>query len=136
MSVSYTHLDVYKRQTLKCSVNGYLTNKEQLLRQIRYAEKTNMDEAQKRYHSIGCTEHHLGCAIDIMCVSSSSTGKNKGFQWILDNAHNYGFVARKSEKDIESMTYIHTRYVGDKEVAGQIYTEGWNVAEYLMNINV
>lgn len=122
--------------TLKCSVNGYLTNKEQLLRQIRYAEKTNMDEAQKRYHSIGCTEHHLGCAIDIMCVSSSSTGKNKGFQWILDNAHNYGFVARKSEKDIESMTYIHTRYVGDKEVAGQIYTEGWNVAEYLMNINV
>ena len=72
-------------------------------------------QANKKILPAGCSEHNAGIAIDI--VSASSDFENtKEYQWLVDNAHNYGFILRYPE-DKEAITGVdfqpwHWRFVG------------------------
>lgn len=72
-------------------------------------------QANKKILPAGCSEHNAGLAIDI--VSASSDFENtKEYQWLVDNAHNYGFILRYPA-DKETITGVdfqpwHWRFVG------------------------
>ena len=72
-------------------------------------------QANKKILPAGCSEHNAGMAIDI--VSASSDFENtKEYQWLVDNAQNYGFVLRYPA-DKEAITGVdfqpwHWRFVG------------------------
>mgnify|MGYP002582595254 FL=1 len=56
-----------------------------------------------------------------------------GYEWILNNAHKYGFILRypKDKVDVTRYGYEswHFRYVG-KEAAKVIYDNDWTLEEY------
>lgn len=63
----------------------------------------------------GSSDHNLGLAVDFNNVDNSFA-KLKGYQWLLENAENYGFILRYPEdkEDITKIAYEswHWRYVG------------------------
>lgn len=65
----------------------------------------------------GSSDHNLGLAVDFNNVDNSFE-ELKGYQWLLENAENYGFILRYP-KDKENITKIeyeswHWRYVGEE----------------------
>jgi D-alanyl-D-alanine carboxypeptidase len=63
----------------------------------------------------GTSEHHTGLALDINCANSSFE-KTKAYEWLKQNAENYGFIMRYSEEK-QSITGViheswHWRFVG------------------------
>lgn len=81
----------------------------------------------------GTSEHQLGLAIDFNGVLSSFKG-TKGYQWLLNNAAEYGFILRYPEDKYEITGVIfepwHFRYVG-KYHAKTIMEMGITLEEYL-----
>ena len=65
----------------------------------------------------GSSDHNLGLAVDFNNVDNSFA-KLKGYQWLLENAENYGFILRYPEdkEDITKIAYEswHWRYVGEE----------------------
>ena len=65
----------------------------------------------------GSSDHNLGLAVDFNNVDNSFS-KLKGYQWLLENAENYGFILRYPEdkEDITKIAYEswHWRYVGEE----------------------
>lgn len=63
----------------------------------------------------GTSEHHTGLALDINCANSSFE-KTKAYEWLKQNAENYGFVMRYSEEKQPITGVIHEswhwRFVG------------------------
>lgn len=89
----------------------------------------------------GTSEHQTGIALDFGFVNSE-TGKPVdeevdqfpiAFQWILENAHQYGFILRypKGKEQITGYRYEpwHLRYVGI-EMATEIYHFKETLEEY------
>lgn len=116
---------------LACTINGYLTNKEQLLRIIWYSEKNGMENAQLRYMPQGCSEHHLGESIDIYSNNyTNPDSKIECFQWLLKHAYQYGFVIRKTKEDFKDINYMHARYYDNKNLAYSLYKNDMTLEEY------
>lgn len=72
------------------------------------------------YHTsspAGYSEHHTGYAVDFAPIDEKFT-KTKGYQWLLDHAHKYGweqtFTKEYSEKSGVSEESWHWRYIGDE----------------------
>ena len=69
----------------------------------------------KTINKPGTSEHNLGLAVDFNYVDYSFD-TTKGFEWLKENAENYGFILRypKEKKDITKIDYEpwHWRYVG------------------------
>lgn len=85
----------------------------------------------------GTSEHHTGLAIDFN-QSSDLFAESEAFQWLLENAENYGFILRYPE-DKQEITKIiyepwHWRFVGI-EVAKEINAKGLCFEEYIEEIN-
>lgn len=63
----------------------------------------------------GTSDHNLGLAVDFNYVDYNFD-KTKGYEWLKENAENYGFVLRypKEKVDITKVNYEpwHWRYVG------------------------
>lgn len=81
----------------------------------------------------GFSEHQTGLAFDIGSTSSNIFANSKEYEWMLDNAHKYGFILRFS-KSGQAVTGFrsepwHYRYVG-KEIATYIYEHGITLEEY------
>ena len=81
----------------------------------------------------GTSEHHLGLAMDI-CNTNSSFSSQKEYKWLMEHAHEYGFILRYTA-DKQSITGIipepwHWRYVG-VEHAKKIKDSGLCLEEYL-----
>lgn len=81
----------------------------------------------------GFSEHHTGLAFDIGSTSSNVFVESKEYQWMLKNAHKYGFILRFT-KHGENITGFrnepwHYRYVG-KEIAEYIYENNITYEEY------
>lgn len=81
----------------------------------------------------GTSEHQLGIAVDINPDYSVSKGEGV-YDWLRDNAHNYGFIKRYPENK-SHITGInnepwHYRYVGEK-AAKEIYEQGLCLEEYI-----
>ncbi|MDO4441164.1 MAG: M15 family metallopeptidase [Moraxella sp.] len=76
--------------------------------------------AKTIYHTsspAGYSEHHTGYAVDFAPIDDKFA-KTKGYQWLLDNAHKYGweqtFTKDYAEKSGVSEESWHWRYVGDE----------------------
>ena len=86
----------------------------------------------------GYSEHNAGLAVDIELNGApyNTIHLYSIYQWVLENAHNYGFILRYPEgkEDITRYEYEswHFRYVGIK-AATEIYENGWTLEEYLAN---
>lgn len=81
----------------------------------------------------GTSEHNLGLAVDFNYVDYSFEDL-KGFEWLTENAENYGFVLRyrKDKEDITKVDYEpwHWRYVG-KENAKKMNELDMCLEEYV-----
>lgn len=96
------------------------------------------EEAEKRAARVvarpGTSEHNTGLAIDFNGVASDFY-KTKEYKWLMDNAHNYGFIERyqKKWKDYTGVIYEpwHFRYVG-KDSAQKIKESGLCLEEYVI----
>ena len=83
--------------------------------------------------SPGFSEHHTGLAFDIGSTSSNIFAESNEYQWMLKNAHKYGFIQRFTKRG-ENITGFrsepwHYRYVGE-EIATYIYEHGITFEQY------
>lgn len=67
----------------------------------------------------GYSEHQTGLAIDVGTPSTKNLGDfeyTKEYEWMIENAHNYGFILRYQEDTTDITGYMyepwHFRYVG------------------------
>lgn len=81
------------------------------------------------------TIHNSGLCVDITFngYNYNEIENYDGYEWILNNAHKYGFILRypKDKVDVTRYGYEswHFRYVG-KEAAKEIYDNDWTLEEY------
>lgn len=88
----------------------------------------------------GTSEHQLGLSVDLTSQSVMDGqygvfGSTPEYQWVIKNAHKYGFILRYPSDKID-ITGIanepwHYRYVG-VELATQLYEEGLTLEEYTL----
>lgn len=81
----------------------------------------------------GFSEHQTGLAFDIGSTSKNVFVESKEYEWMLENAHKYGFILHFSKKG-EVITGFrsepwHYRYVG-KDIAKYIYEHKITFEEY------
>lgn len=81
----------------------------------------------------GTSEHNTGLALDINCANHSFA-KTKAFEWLQENAEDYGFIMRYAEEKQEKTGVIyeswHWRFVGIN-VAHEINDLGMCLEEYI-----
>ena len=84
----------------------------------------------------GYSEHQTGLAIDVGTPSTKNLGDflyTDEYKWMIENAHNYGFILRYKEETEKITGYMyepwHFRYVG-KEVATYIKENDITYEEY------
>ena len=79
----------------------------------------------------GTSEHQLGLAADI---NSAFGDSGEAYDWLAENAHEYGFILRYPEDktEVTGIDYEpwHYRYVG-REAAKEIYEQGLCLEEYV-----
>ena len=99
--------------------SGFRTKKNQLLKINAYAEKFGRERAQQRFTPFGCSEHHLGFALDAKqgAYKEKATSKETAFLWLRKNCYKFGFVARASKASLANQAYVHMRYYPDAEFA-------------------
>lgn len=98
----------------------------------------------------GTSEHHTGLCVDLWVSPVMRELENFGhegkypddvgfaeteaFEWLLDNAHKFGFILRYPEDKVDITKYSyeswHYRFVGIP-AAAQIYEKGLSLEEYL-----
>ncbi|MEK4230975.1 M15 family metallopeptidase [Solibacillus sp. FSL H8-0538] len=99
--------------------------------------KVNADRYSARP---GYSEHQTGLAFDIGEKGkedlwlTSEFGETKAGQWLIGNAHQYGFILRypKGKENVTGFMYEswHFRYLG-KELATKVFQAGVSLEEYL-----
>ncbi len=116
-------------------VSGMRSKKGQLLKRIDYAKVYDYARAVKRYHSFGCSEHHLGIAIDVKGgqYNGKTTTKAQAITWIQKNGVKFGFVPRRLTSTIANTAYIHLRYYEDVELAKFLVSNNLTLEEFLLN---
>lgn len=106
----------------------------------RYVERDGKDNADRYSARPGYSEHQTGLAFDIGEVGredvwlTSEFGETEVGKWLLENAHNYGFILRypKGKEDITGYMYEswHFRYLGIP-LATEVKQSGLTLEEYL-----
>ncbi len=91
--------------------------------------------ADEYYARPGQSEHNSGLCVDITFNEHNFNEIElyEGYDWILNNAHKYGFILRYPEEKVGITMYNyeswHFRYVG-VEIATQCYENNWCLEEY------
>ena len=106
----------------------------------RYVSRDGKDAADRYSARPGYSEHQTGLAFDIGEKSqedlwlTSAFGETKAGQWLVNNAHKYGFILRypKGKEDITGFMYEswHFRYL-EGDTATKVYEAGVTLEEYL-----
>lgn len=106
---------------------------DQIKRRANYAKLYGDAAARRRYHRFGCTEHHLGTSLDVAAgtYEGEKTPKAAAYQWIRENAGNYGFVVRKFTAKIEKVVYLHLRHLEDRSLVSLLTKHSISIEEYL-----
>ena len=86
----------------------------------------------------GTSEHNLGLAMDV-CNTNSTFANQKEYKWLMEHAHEYGFILRYTAEK-QSITGIipepwHWRYVG-VEHAKAIKDSGLCLEEYVAQLGL
>ena len=90
------------------------------------------EKALERTPYAGYSEHQTGLAVDFY-IRGSNFEDYEGYQWMLDNIHNYGFILRYPAGK-EFLTGFpsepkHFRFVG-VEAAKIMHDYEWTLEEY------
>lgn len=99
------------------------------------AQVNGQEYADAYYARPGQSEHNTGLAVDITFngYNFNEIENYDGYEWILENAHKYGFILRYPEEKIDVTRYgyesWHFRYVG-ADAATEIYENNWTLEEY------
>ncbi len=118
-------------------MSGYRTYSYQESLYNRYLQNDTKENVDTYSARPGYSEHHTGLALDVQTdtVSFSNFGQTKEYEWLLDNAHRYGFVIHYTEENKWITGYMpeewHIRYVGIP-AATYIYDNNLSVDEYLI----
>ena len=112
------------------------TKTMQAKRRSEYAAKYGDAAVRRRYHTVGCSEHHLGTALDVNggTYNGVATPKAKAFQWVQKNCGRFGFVARRFTAKVEHVAYIHLRYLEDQKLVQLLNEKEITIEEYLTRI--
>ena len=117
------------------AISGYRTYEYQKGLWDYNASVNGEEYADAYYARPGQSEHNTGLAVDITFngYNFNEIENYDGYEWILENAHKYGFILRYPEDKTDVTQYgyesWHFRYVG-KEVAKKIYKNNWTLEEY------
>lgn len=91
-----------------------------------YSQRDGVEAADTYSARPGHSEHQAGLAVDLMSAAESVFENSDEYLWLINNAHNYGFILRYPEEytDITGYTFEcwHWRYVG-LEAAGRMHVE-------------
>ena len=100
---------------------SYATQKWLFEKQVKKQMANGVPESQAEDKAAtivarpGTSEHNTGLALDINCANDSFEN-TKAFEWLTENAEDYGFVMRYSEEKQEKTGVIHEswhwRFVG------------------------
>ncbi len=118
-------------------MSGYRTYAYQESLYNRYLQNDTQENVDTYSARPGYSEHHTGLALDVQTdsVSFSNFGQTKEYEWLLDNAHRYGFVIHYTSENQWITGYMpeewHIRYLG-VEAATYIYDNNLSVDEYLV----
>ena len=98
-----------------------------------YLRAYGQNYVDKYVAKAGYSEHQTGLALDIKSKTVGTFANSKEYQWMLENAHQYGFIYRFSKRG-EFFTGFreeawHYRYVG-KEIATYIHDHNMTLEEY------
>ncbi|MER2037778.1 MAG: M15 family metallopeptidase [Solibacillus sp.] len=106
----------------------------------RYVNRDGKDAADRYSARPGYSEHQTGLAFDIGEKGredlwlTSEFGESPAGQWLVNNAHQYGFILRypKGKEDITGFMYEswHFRYL-EGDTAKKIHEAGVTLEEYL-----
>lgn len=98
-----------------------------------YSRKEAKKLAREYVASPSTSEHQLGLAVDIN-AETEKTSSESVYQWLQENAHNYGFIKRYPSDKIEitgiSNEPWHYRYVG-KKAARKMKRQNLCLEEYV-----
>ncbi len=99
-----------------------------------YAENHGVEEANRYSALPGESEHQTGwcCDLGLEGVALSGFTDTEEARWVVDHAHEYGFILRYPEEKEDVTGYIyeswHIRYVG-LPAAAEIYEQGVTLEE-------
>ncbi len=118
---------------------SYSSQESIYTRKINYYKNQGLseEEAVLKTQSIisppGCSENNAGLAMDIVSASSDFVN-TKEYQWLIDNAQEYGFILRYPEDKTDKTGVMyepwHWRFVG-VEAAKEMKNNGQCLEEYL-----
>ncbi len=126
-------------------VSGFRSYSKQSSIYSRKKASVGQKEADRVSARPGTSEHQLGLAMDLAKRGSSqlntSFGKTKEGQWVMENAHRFGFIVRYLDGYEHVTGYMyepwHVRYVG-KEHALALYESGlpmeWYMSTHKLNV--
>ncbi len=118
-------------------MSGYRTYAYQESLYNRYLQNDTKENVDTYSARPGYSEHHTGLALDVQTdkVSFSNFGQTSEYEWLMDNAHLYGFVIHYTEENRWITGYMpeewHIRYLG-VDAATYIYENNLSVDEYLV----
>lgn len=103
-----------------------------------YVKRYGEEEADTIAARPGHSEHQTGLTVDMASLSNgglSKFGESPEYQWMLNNAHKYGWILRYPEGKEQITGYSaepwHWRYVG-VDLATKIYNSKLTFDEYYM----
>ncbi|MFW5853131.1 MAG: M15 family metallopeptidase [Patescibacteria group bacterium] len=127
-------------------ISGYRSFQEQFKLKENYKIRYGVGTANEFSADQGYSEHQLGTAVDLtteeLGLNFTDFAKTEAYDWLLDNAHRFGFVLSYSEdNDYYLFEPWHWRFVGVR-LAKDLHREGdnfydWNqrdIDEYLIHL--
>ncbi|MED9802375.1 MAG: M15 family metallopeptidase [[Clostridium] innocuum] len=130
-----------KKQGLILAINSaYRPYNEQQQVYDEYMVTYGVQTAVKLVAEPGCSEHQLGLSVDltsqsVMDGTYAVFGDTPEYQWVIKNAHKYGFILRYPENKTNITGTAnepwHFRYVGT-EAATEIYRKNLCLEEYTL----
>lgn len=113
--------------------SGYRTFKKQRSIYKKYVNKDGIEKADTYSARPGHSEHQTGLAVDVRSQNLTDNITEEDYEWLLNNAHKFGFIIRypKGKEDITG--YIeepwHLRYLGVL-LANEVYNSNLTFDEY------
>lgn len=120
-------------------ISGYRDFEYQNILFSNKVASVGFSEANKVVALPGESEHQTGYVIDISCSSIgyelvTNFENTKEFEWLSENASDFGFILRYPEDKVNITNYTyepwHYRYIGDPEVANFIKDNNLTLEEY------
>ena len=112
--------------------SGFRSYETQTQLYQNYVNKDGKAEADRYSARPGYSEHQTGLAFDLIETNGDLVTEEKGAQWLLDHAADYGFVVRYLKGKEKETGYMaeewHLRYVGKE--AKEIAASGLSLEEY------